>query len=93
MTCLFSSIKEIFTGQPLISFQGGACKAIKSVFIDPYTRLPDSNISYYCTTCQRAFYAPRVEAGGALGCKDTHWGRGASLFCTISQMRNLRGVP
>lgn len=35
MTCLFSSIKEIFTGQPLISFQGGACKAIKSVFIDP----------------------------------------------------------
>ena len=43
MICLFSSIKEIFTGQPLISFQGGACKAIKSVFIDPYTRLPDSN--------------------------------------------------
>ena len=43
MTCLFSSIKEIFTGQPLISFQGGACKAIKSVFIDPYTRLADSN--------------------------------------------------
>ena len=46
MTCLFSSIKEIFTGQPLISFQGGACKAIKSVFIDPYTRLADSNNSF-----------------------------------------------
>ena len=43
MICLFSSIKEIFTGQLSNSFQGGACKAIKSVFIDPYTRLPDSN--------------------------------------------------
>ena len=26
----------------------GACKAIKSVFIDHYTRLPDSNNKYYC---------------------------------------------
>ena len=47
MICLFSSIKEIFTGQVSISFQGAACKAIKSVFIDPYTRLPDSNNSIY----------------------------------------------
>lgn len=43
MTCLFSFIKEIFTGQPFIFFQGGACKARKSVIIDPCTRLPDSN--------------------------------------------------
>ena len=26
MICLFSSIKEIFTGQPLIPFQGGLVK-------------------------------------------------------------------
>ena len=43
MICLFSSIKEIFTGQQLISFQGGACKARKSVIIDPCTCFPDSN--------------------------------------------------
>jgi hypothetical protein len=29
--------------------RGGACKAIKSVFIDPYTRLPDSNNSINMT--------------------------------------------
>ena len=43
MICLFSSIKEIFTGQPLISFKRGACKARESVIIAPYTCLPDSN--------------------------------------------------
>ena len=43
MICLFSSIKEIFTGQPLIPFQGGACKARKSVIVVPCTCLPDSN--------------------------------------------------
>ena len=45
MICLFSSTKEIFTGQPLIPFQGGACKARKSVIVDPCTCLPDSNNS------------------------------------------------
>ena len=43
MICLFSSIKEIFTGQPLIPFQRGACKARKSVIVVPCTCLSDSN--------------------------------------------------
>ena len=43
MICLFSSIKEFFTGQPLIPFQGRACKARKSVIVVPCTCLPDSN--------------------------------------------------
>ena len=47
MICLFSSIKEIFTGQPLIPFQGGACKARKSVIVVPCTCLPDSNTNKY----------------------------------------------
>ena len=50
MICLFSSIKEIFTGQPLIPFQGGACKARKSVIVVPRTCLPDSNNCFYRTS-------------------------------------------
>ena len=60
MICLFSSIKEIFTGQPLISFQGGACKARKSVITDPCTCLPDSNISFInvCKISDTVFVKP-----------------------------------
>lgn len=37
MICLFSCIKEIFIGQPLISFQGGDCKTRKSAIRDHFT--------------------------------------------------------
>ena len=45
MICLFSSIKEILPDSREYPFKG-ACKARKSVIIDPYTRLPDSNNQY-----------------------------------------------
>ena len=51
MICLFSSIKEILPDSREYPFKGGACKARKSVIIDPCTCLPDSNNSYYfCKT-------------------------------------------
>ena len=47
MICLFSSIKETFYRTAVSILSKGACKARKSVIIDPYTRLPDSNNFYY----------------------------------------------
>ena len=42
MISLFTFIKEILPDS-LNILSRGACKARKSVIIDPYTRLPDSN--------------------------------------------------
>ena len=43
MICLFSFIKDFYRTAVNILSRGGACKAKKTVIIDPYTCLPDSN--------------------------------------------------
>ena len=43
MISLFSFIKENFYRTAVNILSRGACKARKSVIIDPYTYLPDSN--------------------------------------------------
>ena len=43
MISLFSSIKEFLPDSREYPFKGGLVKKKKSVIIDPYTCLPDSN--------------------------------------------------
>ena len=55
MISLFSSIKEFLPDSREYPFKGGLVKKKKSVIIDPYTCLPDSNNSY--THIKRNIYA------------------------------------
>ena len=47
--------KQHFSGQPLIPFQGGDCKARKSVIVVPCTCLPDSNNYYHSSSRPMAY--------------------------------------